>query len=172
MAFRCRFMLNLEASAALPRLSRIHATGSRIPDICELLGQIAFESPTKQLGALVDSLGHVDLMGAGVQCVGSGQLRNIFRCSWPCHMLCRVRRVWQSIGQEVFRQAQRRFKARQGNSAPPRDSGAGDDVRSPGAVFRALVQGCTVPPASRHPANRGIKMVKPCRTGLKVLFFE
>lgn len=60
-------MLNLTASAALPRLNRSHAAGLRIPDICELLGQVAFESPAKQLGALVDSLGHVDVVDVGVR---------------------------------------------------------------------------------------------------------
>lgn len=76
MASRCRFMLNLEASAALPRLSRSHATDSRIPDICELLGQVAFESPAKQLGALVNSLGHVDLVDADLQWANSWVLGN------------------------------------------------------------------------------------------------
>lgn len=39
--------------------------GWRIPDIGKLLGQIAFQSPAKELGALVDGLGHIEL-GIGV----------------------------------------------------------------------------------------------------------
>ena len=80
------------------------------------------------------------------------------------------RRVSRSVEQEVFRP---KGVSRSGKATQPLQySGAGDDVRSPGAVVRALVQVCKMPPTVRLSRTEGKQNEESCRAVLKIIAFE